>query len=318
MTNGVRWGPVAGQLRLLAADQVGMRWVVRSGCTGKRGPCLQCRRLAVIPVEGCLEAAEYAILQPPVSCRPPAHCCFVCRRFLRLQSCYVYIFDLPDPFPPDNVASSSSGSGGSASGDLRPEQMLCSGLGEASPHWRMRPVNFFRAQQHLMGARVSQQFPSADAAGQPPAEAPPNAAPARSQRAAAAAASAAWAPLARAAAGRSIARGSPYMTAALGPFPVPCNLAAASPDGRWVAGERGGGRPRIPNAPSISAAGPPCTEDVSHSCTQLPTHPPLPAVAGDSQCVFLCDQAAGYAWRQLPYDLAGPRDNVEEGLEAGA
>lgn len=44
---------------------------------------------------------------------------------------------------------------------------------------------------------------------------------------------------------------------------------------------------------------------------------PLPAVAGDSQCVFLCDQTAGFAWRVLPYDLAGSRDNVEPGLEAG-
>ncbi len=55
----------------------------------------------------------------------------------------------------------------------------------------------------------------------------------------------------------------------------------------------------------------------------LPTHLagspwPSPAVAGDSQCVFLCDQADGFAWRPLPYDLAGPRDNVEADVEAGA
>ncbi len=175
-----------------------------------------------------------------------------------LQSQYVFIFERPslDPSPAADAASSSRGGAagiGCSNGELQPQQMLCSGLGDASPHWCMRPVNFFRTQQHALGARVSQQFPppdaAADAAQQPPADAAGAAAQAaqdappvlvRSQRAAAVAASAAWAPLAKAAAGRTDCRsGSPYMTAALGPFPVPCNLAAASPDGRWVAGERG-------------------------------------------------------------------------------
>lgn len=31
----------------------------------------------------------------------------------------------------------------------------------------------------------------------------------------------------------------------------------------------------------------------------------------------MCDQQAGFAWRQLPYDLAGSREGVEENLEAG-
>ena len=40
-------------------------------------------------------------------------------------------------------------------------------------------------------------------------------------------------------------------------------------------------------------------------------------VVGDSQAVFVCNQRAGFAWCQLPYDLAGSREGVEEALEAG-
>ena len=38
---------------------------------------------------------------------------------------------------------------------------------------------------------------------------------------------------------------------------------------------------------------------------------------GDSQAVFLCDQSAGFAWRELPYALSGPQDDVEPDIEAG-
>ena len=46
-------------------------------------------------------------------------------------------------------------------------------------------------------------------------------------------------------------------------------------------------------------------------------HTSLPAVVGDTQAVFVADQAAGFAWRQLPFDLAGSRDLVEQGIDAG-
>lgn len=153
------------------------------------------------------------------------------------QSQYVYCFELPSASVPD-APSSSSGAGPSGSGggvNLRPEQLLCGGLGEPSSHWRMRPVNFFRTEQHSLGARVSQQHPPPDAAADEQPPGPPEQQPVRrSQRAAAVAASAAWAPLTP-----RPPPGSPFLTAAIGPFPVPCNLAAASPDGRWVAGALG-------------------------------------------------------------------------------
>ncbi|KAI3437592.1 hypothetical protein D9Q98_000045 [Chlorella vulgaris] len=100
------------------------------------------------------------------------------------QSGYIYIFELPEASP-----------SASSDGNLQAQQLLCSGLGESSPHWRMRPVNFLEASQHALGARVSLQEQQDEA--QTP-----------------------WFQL---------------LTAAVGPLPMPCNLAVASPDGRWIA-----------------------------------------------------------------------------------
>ena len=154
----------------------------------------------------------------------------------RPQNHYVYVFEHPDAgaaAAAENAPSSSSCSSGSWGGwDLRAEQMLVGSLGEASPHWGVRPVNFFSTQQHAAGARVSQQHrpPEPGDHGSAEPALPPEPRP---QRAAAAAASAAWQDLAR---GGPVKAGAcSYGTVTLGPFPVPCNLAAASPDGRWVA-----------------------------------------------------------------------------------
>ena len=38
---------------------------------------------------------------------------------------------------------------------------------------------------------------------------------------------------------------------------------------------------------------------------------------GDAQSVFFVDQQAGFSWRALPFDLAGSRALVEQGLDTG-
>lgn len=51
-----------------------------------------------------------------------------------LQSGYIYIFELPEASP-----------SASSDGNLQAQQLLCSGLGESSPHWRMRPVSVVKS-----------------------------------------------------------------------------------------------------------------------------------------------------------------------------
>lgn len=81
--------------------------------------------------------------------------------------------------------------------------------------------------------------------------------------------------------------------------------------GRPIAGPM----PHMPGRQGLVLSGASCRTSLVPLTTNCGM--PLPAVAGDSQSVFLCDQTAGFAWRVLPYDLAGSRDNVEPGLEAG-
>ena len=264
MCNGVRWGLVGGQQRLLAADQV-------------RSARIAARRQPLLPpglppvllglaAGGGIRAQQLrSFILRLLTCSPAHPVLLVCI----VQSGYVYVFELP-PAVTDIASSSSSGGSNGAGGDdgsLRPEQLLCAGLGQPSQYWQMRPVsgggraataqachgvsgvcsgrslqsgldcycsatvlfcaeephrvahaqlqvNFFGATQHALGARVKQQ--------QPPV--PPTAGAATRRQAAAAA--------------HSGKAAGTYKTAALGPFPFPCNLAAASPDGRWIAGKR--------------------------------------------------------------------------------
>lgn len=141
------------------------------------------------------------------------------------QSGYVYIFEQPEPGPSSSSASRGGSGAGGSNGDLRAEQLLCRGLGQPSPsrNWEMRPVNFFGAEQHALGARLSQQH------AQPAAQQVPRAGPRLPERPVHAAAAGAT----KAAPAEALAPN--YMTAALGPYPAPCNLAEPSPDGRWIA-----------------------------------------------------------------------------------
>ena len=56
----------------------------------------------------------------------------------------MYVFEVPPPAAKvvgvEAGAAATAGSGGGG-GAISPAQMLCSGLGQPSPHWRMRPVS---------------------------------------------------------------------------------------------------------------------------------------------------------------------------------
>ena len=158
MTNGVRCGRVAGQERLLAAEQVAGGW---SGCGHWTA---WARRVeggwkARLP-HACLAAVRACTLSCTLSfmlsCTLSCTLSFSSKRALLtgksqtallplLQSGYVYIFESPANLGCDAASSSSSGTAAAAAAastdGLRAQQLLCAGLGGASPHWRMRPVS---------------------------------------------------------------------------------------------------------------------------------------------------------------------------------